>query len=90
MLTYKDCVHLTDLEEGEIEAIARHERLPEIVAAEYGCCLAHEPGGEQIIDQMIRDDIDTANRHQQPKVAMHWQAVLQRFETTHNIGPDQA
>ncbi|HNX49668.1 MAG TPA: hypothetical protein PKL08_05860 [Thermoanaerobaculaceae bacterium] len=42
MLTYEDCVGLTDLEEEEIEAISQHEHVPEMVAAELGCCLAHE------------------------------------------------
>lgn len=83
MLTYKDCVHLTDLEEDEIEAIARHERLPEIVAAEYGCCLAHQPGGEQIIGQMIREDIEIAQQRHHPETAARWQGVLERFEATH-------
>lgn len=83
MLTYQDCVGLTGLEEGEIEAIAYHECLPEIVAAEFGCCLVDQVGGELIIDQMIRDDIESANRHHHPKVAMHWQTVLQRFEAAH-------
>ena len=83
MLTYKDCVGLTGLEEGEIEAIAYHECLPQIVAAEFGCCLANQAGGERIIDQMIRDDIEAANRHHHPRVAMHWQAVLQQFEASH-------
>ena len=41
MLTYEDCVGLTDLEAEDIEAIAQHEHVPEIVAAELGCCLTH-------------------------------------------------
>ncbi len=44
MLTYEDCVGLTDLTEEEIEAIAQHEHLPEIIAAELGCYLVHDPG----------------------------------------------
>lgn len=83
MLTYKDCVDATGLEEGAIEAIAQHEHVPEIVAAELGYGLTQKPDGEQIIDQMIRDDIKTAKR---PATATHWQAVLDRFESTHQIG----
>lgn len=83
MLTYKDCVDATGLEEGAIEAIAQHEHLPEIVAAELGYRLAQQTGGEQIIDQMIRDDIKTAK---QPETAMRWQTVLDRFESNHQIG----
>ena len=85
MLTYEDCVDLTDLDEEDIEAIAQHEHMPEIVAAELGCCLVHQPGGEMIIDRIIREDIETANRHHHPLEVMHWQAVLQRFEASHHI-----
>ena len=83
MLTYKDCVGLTGLEEGEIEAIAHHEGLPEIVAAEFGCCSANRAGGEHVIGQRIRDDIGAGERHRQPRVAMHGQAVLRQFEANH-------
>ena len=83
MLTYKDCVDATGLEEGAIEAIAQHEHLPEIVAAELGYGLSQQAGGEQIIDQMIRDDIKTAK---QPETATHWQKVVDRFESSHPMG----
>ena len=36
MLTLQECIDLSGLEVEEIEAIARHERIPEIVAAELG------------------------------------------------------
>jgi hypothetical protein len=85
MLTYDDCVGLTDLDEEEIEAISQHEHVPEIVAAELGCCLAHEPGGEILIDQIIRDDIVEATQHGHPQEALHWREVLKHFEITHHL-----
>ena len=83
MLTYDDCVGLTDLEEEEIEAIAQHEHVPEIVAAELGCCLIHQLGGAKQIDQFIRDDIRDAARHGHPDEALHWKQVLRHFEAVH-------
>ena len=85
MLTYEDCVGLTDLDEEDIEAIAQHEHVPEIVAAELGCCLAHQPGGELIIDHIIRDDIEAADRHHLPQEAMHWREVFRHFEASHHL-----
>ena len=32
MLTYEDCLELSDLTEEEIEAISEHEHLPEMAA----------------------------------------------------------
>jgi hypothetical protein len=83
MLTYKDCVGLSDLEEQEIEAIAQHEHIPEIVAAELGCCLAHQEGGLMRVDGMIRDDMAMAHEHHHPRAEKHWQEVLEHFEAEH-------
>lgn len=60
MLTYEDCVGLTDLDEEEIEAIAQHEHVPEIVAAEMGCWLVHDPDGQLLIERIIEEDIECA------------------------------
>lgn len=83
MLTYEDCVGLTDLDEEEIEAISQHEHVPEIVAAELGCCLVHDRGGESLIKQILRDDIVEARQHGHPQEAQHWQEVLTHFIATH-------
>jgi hypothetical protein len=57
MITIEDCLALSDLTEEEVDAIAEHEHLPEIIAAELGNYLAHLPGGVEQIRRMIRDDI---------------------------------
>lgn len=85
MLTYEDCVGLTGLEEEEIEAIAQHEHIPEIVAAEMGCCMVCKPDGELQIMQIIRDDIEAANDHRHPEEALHWKQVLTHFSQTHHL-----
>ena len=36
MLMYQDCMEASDLTEEEIEAVAQHERLPEMAALEVG------------------------------------------------------
>lgn len=89
MLTYDDCVGLTDLEEEEIEAIARHEHVPEIVAAELGCCLIHQAGGAMRIDRIIRDDIGEAARHGHPDEALRWKQVLRSFEAAHPVSEQE-
>lgn len=60
MLTLEDCIALSGLTEEEIDAIAEHEHLPEIVATELGSYLVHAPGGPQAICAIIRDDIASA------------------------------
>lgn len=83
MLSFEDCVGLSDLDEEEIAAIAEHEHVPEIVAAEMGCCLAHAPKGEARIEHIIEDDIEMAQRHGHPQEARHWKEVLDHFIAAH-------
>jgi hypothetical protein len=60
MLSLEDCLALCDLSEDEVLAIAHHERIPEIAAAELGNYLVHTPEGEMRIKSIIRDDIAEA------------------------------
>jgi hypothetical protein len=41
MLSFEDCIALSDLTVEKVDAIAEHEHLPEIIAAELGCYLVH-------------------------------------------------
>ena len=57
MLTLDDCLGLCDLGREEIQAIAEHEHLPEVIAAELGNYLVHTANGQRAIKDIIRDDI---------------------------------
>jgi len=60
MLTWTDCVELSELSEDEIDAIAQHEHIPEMIALEMGNYLIHTHAGERRVKAMIRDDIEQA------------------------------
>ena len=60
MLTLEDCIALCELTEGEVLAIAEHEHIPAISAAEVGHYLVRTPEGELLIKAMIRNDIASA------------------------------
>ena len=57
MLSLEDCIGLCGLTEEEVRALAQHEHIPEIAAAELGNYLVSSPEGELCIKAMIRDDI---------------------------------
>ena len=63
MLKLEDCIALSGLTEDEVLAIAEHEHIPEIAAAELGNYLIRSPDGELCIKAMIRDDIAAAAAH---------------------------
>ena len=60
MLSLEDCIALSGLTEDEILAIAQHEHIPEIAAAELGNYLSRSEDGQLAIKSMIRDDIQEA------------------------------
>lgn len=60
MLTLDDCIAFSGLTESEVRAIAEHERVTDIVAAELGCNLLRTRRGVRAIRRMIVDDIRAA------------------------------
>jgi hypothetical protein len=87
MLTLKDCVAMCDLTDQEVAAIAEHEHLPTIVAAELGNYLIHGPDGVPRIKRMICDDIAAAERRGDRRHALAMKLVLLHFVQHH---PDHA
>jgi hypothetical protein len=83
MLSLEDCVALSCLTEEEIAAIAEHEHLPMIVAAELGNYLVQMQGGGHYIKQMIRDDIKAAQLRGDLVHALGLKLVLRHYLCSH-------
>ena len=62
MLTWQDCVGLSDLTEEEIDAVAEHEHLPHLAALALAEYLVHCPDGCLRVKRMILDDIEAARQ----------------------------
>lgn len=83
MITIEDCIALSGLTEAEIDAIAEHEHLPEIVAAELGAYLLRTPTGEREIRHMIEDDIAAETAAGQIRRAAVLKLVLAQYLQHH-------
>lgn len=83
MLTYEDCVGMCDLTEEEVDAIAEHEHIPNIVATELGYYLVHEEPGIPKIRRIILDDIDMAEKRGDKEHALVLQLTLRHFVQNH-------
>ncbi|MEH6579087.1 MAG: hypothetical protein V7731_18655 [Amphritea sp.] len=82
MLTYEECLDMSDLTQDEVEAIAEHEHLEPIIAMAMGSYLvAHE--GESKIRKIILDDIKKAQRKGDKAHEKVLRKVLQHFISTH-------
>lgn len=87
MLTFEDCLAFAELSEAEINAIAQHERLPELAALELGNYLLHTPDGLPRIRRIILDDIESAEAAGNPQRVLLLKATLHHFAETH---PDRS
>ncbi|MCZ7597650.1 MAG: hypothetical protein M5U09_07825 [Gammaproteobacteria bacterium] len=85
MLTIEDCIELCGLTEDEIDAIARHEHLPEINAAELARYLVQSDDGTLRIRRMIVDDLADAKRRGDTAAMEKYRAVLGHFIAAHPV-----
>jgi len=83
MLTIKDCLDLCACDEEEVLAVARHEHIPEIVAAELAEYLVHTDGGVMMIKRCIVDEIHTARKRGDAKRAERLVAALNHVALIH-------
>ncbi|GAB4176243.1 MAG: hypothetical protein OHK0026_05500 [Rhodocyclaceae bacterium] len=83
MLTLEDCIALSELSEDEILAIAEHEGIPEMAAAEMGGYLVRTAEGKVRIRRMIAEDIEAARRRGELKHAAVLRHVLKQFIAHH-------
>jgi uncharacterized hydantoinase/oxoprolinase family protein len=79
LLTLEDCLGLSDLSREEIDAIAEHEHLPEVIAAELGNYLIHTATGQRAIKDIMRDDILSAQAHGDFRHSAMLKLVLRHF-----------
>jgi hypothetical protein len=85
MLTLEDCIALSELTEEEILAIADHEHIPEMVAAEMGNYLVHSPSGEIRVRAIIVDDIKEAERGGDRTRVIVLKLILKRYLEEHPV-----
>ena len=83
MLTLKDCIDLSDLSDVEVAAIAEHEHVPEIIAAEIGCALVNTPAGRLVLKRYIRDNLVHAKEQTMDEKAEELALLLRRFDGAH-------
>ena len=83
MLSIEDCIALSSLTEEEVAAIAEHEHLPMVVAAELGSYLVSTPDGSRYVKRMIRDDIAAARARGDLVHELALKLVLRHYLSCH-------
>lgn len=82
MLTYEECLELSDLTSEEVDAIAEHEHMDPMIAMALGHYMITH-AGEHKIKRIIMDDIEKAQRERNYQHAEMLQKVLKHFIATH-------
>lgn len=90
MLSLKDCLDFCDLDYSEIEAVAEHEHIPVIIAAELGSNLLDTPEGVRDLHRMVREDIEHALEIGETEHATRLTATYLHLKATHPLPPEQA
>lgn len=85
MLTFEDCLGLSELTEDEILAIAEHEHIPELAALEMGNYLIHTASGEKRLKRIILDDIAAARKSGDLPHAATLKFVLRHYCQEHHV-----
>ena len=83
MLSLEDCIALCGLSEAEVLAIAEHEHIPEMAAAEMASYLVQTSAGERRVKAIIRDDIAEARRRGERDRELALRLVLRNFVLSH-------
>jgi len=83
MISLRDCIEYLHLTPDELDAIAEHEHVQPIVAAELAAYLVESPSGERMIKRMILDDLLHAERLGDDARVAHLTDVLKHFIATH-------
>ncbi|MGB1109883.1 MAG: hypothetical protein ACPG4N_05985 [Gammaproteobacteria bacterium] len=84
MLTVEDCVHFSDSNDAEIEAISEHEHVDSVVACELAAEFSATPQGRRAMIQIMVDDIVHAEQHKNFQHASELRHTLNNYVNSHH------
>ncbi len=82
MLSYTDCLGFSLLSDAAIAALARHQRVPEVIACGLGNRLLRTRQGVQTIRRCLEKDIVAAERRRDPDTVRQLRQALDRLNAT--------
>ena len=83
MLTLQDCIGFSGLTPDQLEAVADHEHMDMIIAAEWAEVTLDQPEGEELVERMLAEEVaHCESRHLGDRVD-RYQAGLEQFHKQH-------
>jgi hypothetical protein len=87
VISLRDCIEYLQLSPEEVDAIAEHQHVSPIIAAELASYLVESDDGERMIKRMILDDLLHARACGDAARADQLRAVLEHFIASHPQRP---
>lgn len=85
MLTYKDCLDWSELDQEDVDAISEHTHMSQILALAFGQRLSLQHNGPRSIRKMMINDIRQARQQNNLFQAAELKQVLQQYIKTHPV-----
>lgn len=83
MISIKDCLDYSDLTEDEVAAIAEHEHLPYVSAAQLACGLAQTEEGTEFLRCLLKNAVCDAESCTHAEVLRTAQRAYAQFIANH-------
>jgi len=83
MLSLTECVDLSGLAADEVEIIAQHQQIPDIVAAELGYQLLQTTKGIYALHCLFLDALEQAKLRRDNAKARHIDGIYTRFSVAY-------
>jgi hypothetical protein len=85
MLAFTDCVHFSNLTPDEVDAIAEHEHIDDMLACELGQTLASDARGCQKILKFMVEDMQHAEEHHDFARSYQLHQTINHFAAEHHF-----
>ena len=86
MLTLQDCIGFSGLTADQLEAVADHEHMDLIIAAEWAEATLDRPEGEEMVERMLAEEVEFCETHPKGDRLIRYQAGLDDFHKHHPHG----
>lgn len=83
MLTLQECIDFSDADTDEVQVIAEHEHVPQIVAAEIAATLMRTPKGRYTLRRYIQENLERAAAAGHLQRERYLRRVLDEFNRKH-------
>lgn len=85
MLTLEDCMDFSGLTPDQLDAVARHNHMPAVIAAEWAETVLDREGGVRLIEAALIEEVAAARAHGDARCAERYRQALLQFRRDYTL-----